>query len=106
MRKFYLTFVCGPVAVEGEIRGRVRSKMRGVYRSMRAGLSFQRLAGDERLSLVRVRSHEGYTHQIRSLFAQAGRPVAGDLRYGKPKPSRQFLEKFGIDPEKPDPVGE
>ena len=29
-------------------------------------------------------------------FARAGRPLAGDLRYGKPKPARQFLEKFEV----------
>ncbi|MGH9363539.1 MAG: pseudouridylate synthase, partial [Thermoanaerobaculia bacterium] len=48
------------------------------------------------LSLVEVSPREGRTHQIRSLFADIGRPLAGDLRFGKPKPARQFLEKFAV----------
>ena len=70
--------------------------LRGVYRRLPAELTYRRLEGDERLSLVEVHPEEGRTHQIRALFAEAGRPLAGDLRYGKPKPARQFLEKFGL----------
>jgi 23S rRNA-/tRNA-specific pseudouridylate synthase len=94
--KRYLAIVSGPVEEEAEIQGRVRSKLRGQYRWMRSSLRFRRLHGDERLSLVEVLPQEGRTHQIRVLFAGAGRPLAGDLRYGKPKPARQFIEKFGV----------
>jgi len=96
VKKSYLAVVAGPVDALGHLRGRVRSKLRGVYRLLEAEVSFRRLAGDERLSLVEVTPSGGRTHQIRALFARAGRPLAGDLRYGKPKPSRQFLEKFEV----------
>ena len=96
VEKKYLAVIAGPVDALGHIRGKVRSKLRGEYRRLEAELEFRRLAGDERLSLVEVTPAGGRTHQIRDLFAQAGRPLAGDLRYGKPKPSRQFLEKFGV----------
>ncbi|MBI4604635.1 MAG: RNA pseudouridine synthase [Planctomycetes bacterium] len=96
VRKLYLAVVAGPVEALGHLKGKVRSKLRGTYRQMPAELTFRRLAGDERLSLVEVTPLGGRTHQIRALFTRAGRPLAGDLRYGKPKPSRQFLEKFEV----------
>jgi 23S rRNA-/tRNA-specific pseudouridylate synthase len=92
--KRYLAVIAGPVDALGHLKGKVRSKLRGVVRHMVAELTYRRLAGDERLSLVEVTPIGGRTHQIRWLFARAGRPLAGDLRYGKPKPARQFLEKF------------
>jgi 23S rRNA-/tRNA-specific pseudouridylate synthase len=96
VRKRYLAVVAGPVEEAGRIHGKVRSRLRGVYRWLPAELTYRRLEGDERLSLVEVHPEEGRTHQIRALFAEAGRPLAGDLRYGKPRPARQFLEKFGL----------
>ncbi len=94
--KRYLAVVAGPLEKEGSLEGMVRSRLRGVYRPMPSRIDFRVLAGDERLSLVEVVPREGRTHQIRALFAAAGRPLAGDLRYGKPKPARQFLEKFEV----------
>jgi len=94
--KRYLAVIAGPVNAMGHIRGVVRSKLRGEYRRLESELAYRRLAGDERLSLVEVTPAGGRTHQIRALFAHEGRPLAGDLRYGKPKPARQFLEKFGV----------
>ncbi len=96
IQKRYLAVVAGPVDEEADIEGAVRSRLRGVYRHLPSSLHFRRLAGDERLSLVEVVPREGRTHQIRSLFAGIGRPLAGDLRFGKPKPSRQFLERFAL----------
>jgi 23S rRNA-/tRNA-specific pseudouridylate synthase len=94
IQKRYLAVISGPVEAMGRLQGPVRSKLRGVYRKLESELEFRRLAGDERLSLVEVLPKEGRNHQIRVLFSRAGRPLAGDLRYGKPKPARQFLEKF------------
>jgi 23S rRNA pseudouridine955/2504/2580 synthase len=61
-----------------------------------AELEFRRLAGDEWLSLVEVSPVGGRTPNLRALFAAAGRPLAGDARYGKPKASQSFLEKMGV----------
>jgi 23S rRNA-/tRNA-specific pseudouridylate synthase len=94
--KRYLAVVAGPVGALGELRGKVRAKLRGEYRRLPASLTYRRVAGDERLSLLEVTPIGGKTHQIRALFALYARPLAGDLRYGKPKPSRQFLEKFEV----------
>jgi 23S rRNA-/tRNA-specific pseudouridylate synthase len=96
VKKRYLAVVAGPVAAEASIEGRVRSRLRRVYRHLPSRLDYRRLAGDERLSLVEVEPAEGRTHQIRCLFAAIDRPLAGDLRYGKPKPARQFLARFGL----------
>jgi len=92
----YLAVVAGPLAEHGTIEGNVRFKRHREYRLLPARLDFRRLRGDDRLSLAEVVSHGGRSHLIRSLFAQAGRPLAGDLRYGRPKPSRRFLEKFEV----------
>jgi 23S rRNA-/tRNA-specific pseudouridylate synthase len=96
VRKAYLAVISGPMPESGRLRGKVRSKLRGVWRRVPAELSYRRLRGDDRLSVVEVKPKGGRSHQIRVLFEQAGRPLAGDLRYGKPKPSRQFLEKFAL----------
>ncbi|MEC8895979.1 MAG: pseudouridine synthase [Planctomycetota bacterium] len=94
--KSYLALVAGPMPAEGELKGKIRSKLRGSYRQLPASLRFRRLRGDERMSLVEVIPEGGRTHQIRALMARSGRPLAGDLRYGKPKPARQFRERFGM----------
>ena len=94
--KRYLAVVAGPLQALGELQGKVRTRLRGVYRYLESTLRYRRIRGDERLSLVEVIPEGGRTHQIRELFAQAERPLAGDLRYGKPTPSRQFLERFGV----------
>ena len=93
--KVYLAVVAGPMPAEGELKGKIRSKLRGRYRHLPASLSYRRLRGDDRLSLVEVKPEGGRTHQIRALMARSGRPLAGDLRYGKPKPAQQFRERFG-----------
>jgi 23S rRNA-/tRNA-specific pseudouridylate synthase len=94
--KRYLAVIAGPVDATGTIEGKVRTNFHGEHRSVLSRLDYRRLAGDERLSLVEVIPHQGRTHQIRALFAGAGRPLAGDLRFGKPKPARQFLFRFAV----------
>lgn len=96
VKKKYLAVVAGPVEALGCIRGAVRARFGNEYRRVPAELTFRRLLGDERLSLVEVVPEGGRTHQIRQLFARAGRPLAGDLRYGKPTPARQFLYRFRV----------
>jgi len=97
MDKRYLALVAGPVDEKGTLKGRVRTRIRGQYKTEKAEVSFRRLRSDERMSLVEVVPEGGKTHQIRSVFAENGRPLCGDLRYGRPKPAKQFLEKFGVE---------
>lgn len=92
----FLAVVAGPVEPVGAIRGRVRSRIHGRFRQVDAELSYRRVCGDERLSLVDVTPGKSRRHLIRALFADAGRPLAGDSRYGRPKLARRFLEKFGL----------
>ena len=47
-----------------------------------AELSYEALAVQEGLSLVRVTLHTGRTHQIRVQFAGRGFPLVGDRKYG------------------------
>jgi len=96
VEKRYLAVIAGPVDREGVLEGEVRSRLRGQYRRLPARVRYRRLRHDERMSLVEVVPEGGRTHQIRAVLAQSGRPLAGDLRYGKPKPARQFLERFGV----------
>ena len=95
VERVHLAVVAGPLEPEGVIDGRLRAYVRGRTRELPARLGYRVLRGDERSSLVEVVPAGGGHHLVRSLFAQIGRPLAGDLRYGKPKPSRLFLERFG-----------
>ena len=93
----YWAVVSGPLPESGSIEGKVRSRHKRKSPPTKATLRFQRLCGDERLSLAEVVVDKVQHHAVRSLFASEGRALAGDSRYGKPKPSRQFLDKFGLD---------
>jgi len=57
-----------------------------------------------RLSLLRVRSETGRTHQIRAHFEAIGHPVCGDPEYGHAHAyglSRQFLHATRLEFEQP-----
>ena len=94
-RKEYLTVVHGRFDREtGELSDRLlrdeRSRITRVVQAGTPGAKLARLAyrvlGETEdaapLSLVAVRLFTGRTHQIRAQLANAGRPVAGDGRYG------------------------
>ena len=93
----FLAVVAGPVERFGAIRGKVRSRVHGRFRQVDAELTYRRVCGDERLSLVDVSPGKSRRHLIRALFAEAGRPLAGDSRYGRPKVAQRFLEKFQLE---------
>ncbi len=92
----YVAVVAGPLAAEGEIRGKLRTRVGHRYERRDAALSYHTIASDERLSLVEANVRDGGRHLVRALFAQQGHPLGGDRRYGKPRPAEQFLERFGV----------
>lgn len=57
----------------------VQRERRGVKR---AELSYDTLAVQDELALVKIRLYTGRTHQIRVQFASRKIPLAGDRRYG------------------------
>ncbi len=92
----YVAVVAGPVEPIGSLRGQVRSRVGGRFCQVDSELSYRRVCGDKRLSLVEVWPGKSRRHLVRSLFSQAGRPLSGDLRYGKPRAAQRFLEKFEL----------
>ena len=98
IRRTFLTVVSGPVDSEsGTIKAKIRTRVRHQHRRQSSQLKYKRICGDDRLSLLEVEPEGSGRHVVRALLAEFGRAIAGDQRYGKPKPARQFLEKFNVE---------
>lgn len=57
---------------------------------------YEPVAGNGRMTLLRVKLITGKTHQIRSHLAAAGHPIAGDHKYGDPRINQYFEKKYGL----------
>ncbi|MEM0940981.1 MAG: RluA family pseudouridine synthase [Bacteroidota bacterium] len=54
----------------------------------RAVLSYEMIASDGKVSLLKVKSSTGRPHQIRVQLRANETPIKGDLKYGYPKPNQ------------------
>ena len=93
----FVAVVAGPVEPMGVLRGKVRTRVSGRYQRVDSELSYRRICGDERMSLVEVTPGKSRRHLIRSLFADSSRPLCGDARYGRPRPAEKFCSAFGVE---------
>ena len=92
MEKTYLAVLTGcPAEKAGTLEDllfhdRVKNKTYVVRRPRggvkQARLHYEILAGQDGLSLARIRLETGRTHQIRVQFASRGLPLLGDGKYG------------------------
>lgn len=111
VEKYYLTIVCGRLDKELMLDDRlVKDHDRNISqvvsddaKAVSAGESAGKeamtyvkpLITGERFSLAEVRIFTGRTHQIRVHLANAGYPLAGDVKYGGSKIT-EYLKKQGI----------
>ncbi len=90
VEKIYLGLVSGDPGEQGMLLSPVPAK----GKVKESATAFRRLGRVGGFSLLELRLGSGRTHQIRRQLADAGHPLAGDLRYGGPcltGLSRSFL---------------
>jgi 23S rRNA-/tRNA-specific pseudouridylate synthase len=80
VEKIYLGLATGELTGSGMLSSTVPAK----GKEKEARTTFSVLASGAGYSLLELRLHSGRTHQIRRQLAEAGHPLAGDLRYGGP----------------------
>lgn len=101
IEKYYLTIVCGKLDRELLLDGRLKKDhVRNISRvsedeGKEARTCVKPLIAGEKFSLVEAQIFTGRTHQIRVHLADAGFPLAGDVKYGDGK-TGEFLKKHGI----------
>jgi RluA family pseudouridine synthase len=90
VEKVYLALVAGKMPASGLLASPVPAK----EKLKEAATAFRALSAGGGYSLLELHLLTGRTHQIRRQLADAGHPLAGDLRYRGPAPaglSRLFL---------------
>lgn len=102
VEKYYLTIVCGSFKEEMRLEGRLAkdtdrniASIAGEDDGKEAFTYARPVITGKKFSLVEVRIHTGRTHQIRVHLADAGFPLAGDIKYGN-RDINMKLKKHGI----------
>ena len=100
VEKYYMTIVCGKLDKEMTLEGRLAKDHDRNISSVddegkEAKTQVRPLITGEKFSLAEARIFTGRTHQIRVHLADAGYPLAGDVKYGTPKMS-EYLRKQGV----------
>ncbi len=94
--RHYAAVVAGPLDAAGTLEGSLTPRGRRSRPRSKASLEYTTVCSDDRLSLAAVKTTSTGRHLVRALFAQAGRALAGDQRYGKAKPAQAFLTSFNL----------
>jgi 23S rRNA pseudouridine1911/1915/1917 synthase len=97
VQRIYLALLTGRLPqTHGRISGPIgrhpyrRTSMAIVERGKEAVTDFRVLQYFQRHTLVEVRLQTGRTHQIRVHFAHMGKPVTGDMVYGRKGPGKKY----------------
>ncbi|MDO4746018.1 MAG: RluA family pseudouridine synthase [Bacillota bacterium] len=100
VEKYYQTIVCGKFEKELVLEDRlVKDHDKNISSVTEDGKEARTqarpLVTGEKFSLAEVRIFTGRTHQIRVHMANAGYPLAGDIKYGNRK-ANELLKKHGV----------
>lgn len=105
VQKYYLTIVSGemlkPLVLKDKMeKNREENIVKVMDMSEEGGKVMETIArplvAKNGYTLVEVELVTGRTHQIRAHLGNAGYPVIGDAKYGKPQINRKIQEKYGL----------
>lgn len=105
VHKYYLCLVHGKIDSSRRVRGYLHKNEKcnkvEIYEEEKPGSSYietayEPLAGNGRITLLKVLLVTGKTHQIRSHLASCGHSIVGDTKYGGQRINERFRLKYGV----------